>query len=60
MSILNGDRNSLEGLKDGEKSILKRTYSEEIDDAEEYNSTKYLTDINRQIEILLDCSTDTL
>ncbi|PPD80126.1 hypothetical protein GOBAR_DD22951 [Gossypium barbadense] len=42
VSILNGDRNSLEGLKEGEHSVLKRTYSEEMDDAEEYNSTKYL------------------
>ncbi|MBA0800027.1 hypothetical protein Gohar_010496 [Gossypium harknessii] len=60
VSILNGDRNSLEGLKEGEHSILKRTYSEEMDDAEEYNSTKYLSDINRQLEILLDGSKDTL
>ncbi|XP_016672296.2 receptor-like cytosolic serine/threonine-protein kinase RBK2 isoform X2 [Gossypium hirsutum] len=60
VSILNGDRNSLEGLKEGEHSVLKRTYSEEMDDAEEYNSTKYLSDINRQLEILLDCSKDTL
>ncbi|MBA0557765.1 hypothetical protein Golob_014811 [Gossypium lobatum] len=60
VSILNGDRNSLEGLKEGEHSVLKRTYSEEMDDAEEYNSTKYLSDINRQLEILLDGSKDTL
>ncbi|KAK5803139.1 hypothetical protein PVK06_030780 [Gossypium arboreum] len=60
VSILNGDRNSLEGLKEGEHSVLKRTYSEEMDEAEEYNSTKYLSDINRQLEILLDCSKDTL
>ncbi|WRX21082.1 hypothetical protein QQP08_013569 [Theobroma cacao] len=52
VDILKGDLTCLEMLKHREKSILQRTYSEEIHDAEEYNSTKYLNDL-RQMEILL-------
>ncbi|XWS39089.1 hypothetical protein CRYUN_Cryun18bG0020100 [Craigia yunnanensis] len=58
VDILKGDLSCLETLKQREKSILKRTYSEEIHDAEEYNSTKYLNDLNRQMEIRLEQSND--
>ncbi|KAL4297486.1 hypothetical protein GQ457_12G004760 [Hibiscus cannabinus] len=44
--------------KQREKETLQRTYSEEIFDAEEYNSTKYLSDMNHQMEILLEQSND--
>ncbi|OMO53776.1 hypothetical protein CCACVL1_28358 [Corchorus capsularis] len=54
VGILKGDLRSLEILKRSEKSQLQRTYSEEINDAEEYNSTKYLNDLSRQMEFLLD------
>ncbi|XWS13980.1 hypothetical protein CRYUN_Cryun36dG0084800 [Craigia yunnanensis] len=53
VEILKGDLSCLEMLKQHEKSILQRTYSQEIYDAEEYNSTKHLNDLNRQMEILL-------
>ncbi|XVF38601.1 hypothetical protein REPUB_Repub20aG0116400 [Reevesia pubescens] len=51
VDILKGDLRCLETLKQHEKTILRRTYSEEIYDAEEYNSTKafvyegFLTDL---------------
>ncbi|XVE82004.1 hypothetical protein DITRI_Ditri15bG0112300 [Diplodiscus trichospermus] len=53
VDILKGDLSCLEMLKQREKTILQRTYSEEINDAEEYNSTKYLNDLNPEMEILL-------
>ncbi|CBI26143.3 hypothetical protein VitviT2T_006406 [Vitis vinifera] len=37
-----------------QKPILQRTYSEELLDAEEYNSTKHLNDLSRHMEILLE------
>ncbi|XVF66324.1 hypothetical protein PTKIN_Ptkin10aG0026200 [Pterospermum kingtungense] len=58
VDILRGNLRCLETLKLHEKSVLHRTYSEEIYDAEEYNSTKYLNDLNRQMEILLEQSND--
>ncbi|XP_022740579.1 receptor-like cytosolic serine/threonine-protein kinase RBK2 [Durio zibethinus] len=58
VNILKGDLSCLESLKQHEKAVLQRTYSEEIHDAEEYNSTKYLNDLNRQMEILLGQSND--
>ncbi|XVE65700.1 hypothetical protein DITRI_Ditri08aG0020700 [Diplodiscus trichospermus] len=58
VDILKGDLSCLETLKQREKSTLQRTYSEEIHDAEEYNSTKYLNDLNKQMEFLLEQSND--
>ena len=37
-----------------QKPILQRTYSEELLDAEEYNSTKHLNDLSRHMEILAE------
>ncbi|GLU08292.1 hypothetical protein SLE2022_252120 [Rubroshorea leprosula] len=53
VGILKGDADNLEMLKEWQKSKLQRTYSEELLDAEEYNSTKYLNDMNRHLEELL-------
>ncbi|KAG7026277.1 Receptor-like cytosolic serine/threonine-protein kinase RBK2, partial [Cucurbita argyrosperma subsp. argyrosperma] len=52
VQILKGDEDSLERVK-RQKSKLRRTYSAELLDAEEYNSTKYLTDMDRHLEIVL-------
>ncbi|GLT99241.1 hypothetical protein SLE2022_166910 [Rubroshorea leprosula] len=59
VDILKGDAN-LEMLKLQQKSKLQRTYSEELLDAEEYNSTKYLSDMNRHMEELLDSESSNL
>lgn len=37
-----------------QKPVLQRTYSEELLDAEEYNSTKHLHDLSRHMEILAE------
>ncbi|KAK8984114.1 hypothetical protein V6N11_029442 [Hibiscus sabdariffa] len=58
VDILKGNDKGLEILKQREKETLQGTYSEEIFDAEEYNSTKYLSDINHQMEILLEQCND--
>ncbi|KAJ9182002.1 hypothetical protein P3X46_006040 [Hevea brasiliensis] len=52
VEILKGNKDILEEVKDLQNSIHQRTYSEELFDADEYNSTKYLKDINRQMEIV--------
>ena len=35
----------------------RRTYSEELFDAEEYNATRYLNDLNRHRQLALDFKT---
>ncbi|KAG6575032.1 Receptor-like cytosolic serine/threonine-protein kinase RBK2, partial [Cucurbita argyrosperma subsp. sororia] len=52
VEILKGNGAALELLR-RQKSIFQRTYSEELLDAEEYNSTKYLSDMDRHLEIVL-------
>lgn len=51
--LLRGDDYIPESTKEGKKKSLQRTYSEELFDAEEYNSTKYLNDLNRHKQIAL-------
>lgn len=51
--ILEGDENSFEELKQRQKCTLQRTYSKELIDAEEDNSTNYLNDLNRHMEVVL-------
>lgn len=58
VQILKGDKGSLELVKQRQKSNLWRTYSEELYDAEEYNSTKYLNDRDRYMETVLGPSND--
>ncbi|XP_010546905.1 PREDICTED: receptor-like cytosolic serine/threonine-protein kinase RBK2 [Tarenaya hassleriana] len=59
VQILRGDKSSLDGLKERQNSKLQRTYSEELLDAEEYNSTRYLNDLRRHMETVLGVSNDT-
>lgn len=56
VQILEGDETSLEYATKYHKSKLQRTYSEELLDADEYNSTKYLSDRDKQLEFILGTS----
>ncbi|KAL0709734.1 hypothetical protein Bca4012_016712 [Brassica carinata] len=58
VEILRGDKSSLDQLRQRQNSKLQRTYSEELLDNEEYNSTRYLNDINRHMETVLGTSND--
>lgn len=51
--LLRGDGYAEEGALTGPRRSLQRTYSEELMDVQEYNSTKYLNDINRLQDIAL-------
>ncbi|GAV63226.1 Pkinase_Tyr domain-containing protein [Cephalotus follicularis] len=51
--LLRGDEYVAECAKDGPKRSLHRTYSEELLDVQEYNSTKYLNDLDRHREVAL-------
>ena len=53
LRILLGKEENLELMKGHQKSKLQRTYSLEPLDAEEYNSTKFLNDIDRHMKTLL-------
>ncbi|KAF8387958.1 hypothetical protein HHK36_026624 [Tetracentron sinense] len=54
VQLLRGDEGSLECVKQSQRPLPQRTYSEELFDAEEYNSTKYLNDLNRHKLIALE------
>ncbi|XP_050218079.1 receptor-like cytosolic serine/threonine-protein kinase RBK2 isoform X2 [Mercurialis annua] len=54
VEILQGNEHVLEEVKSQQNSMHQRTYSEELLDADEYNSTKHLNDLNRHMEVLLD------
>lgn len=58
LQILRGDEESLKLIKERQKSKLQRTYSVELFDAEEYNSTKYLNESqrDRHMETILSSS----
>ncbi|URD97684.1 receptor-like cytosolic serine threonine-protein kinase RBK2-like [Musa troglodytarum] len=49
-----GDEGRAENGRALHRSFLRRTYSEEIFDAEEYNATRYLSDITRHKQIAFD------
>ncbi|KAK9292207.1 hypothetical protein L1049_020169 [Liquidambar formosana] len=51
--LLRGDEYSPECAKECQKLSHGRTYSEELLDAEEYNSTKCLSDLNRHKQVAL-------
>ncbi|KAL2341193.1 hypothetical protein Fmac_009133 [Flemingia macrophylla] len=58
LEILKGEADSLIMMKERSKSKLQRTYSEELLDAEEYNSTKLLSERERHMETILgSCNT---
>lgn len=55
VTLLGGDNNdNNDGSKENQKRALQRTYSEELFDAEEYNLTKYLHDLERHQQLALD------
>lgn len=58
VQILKGDNCKLEQMKKRQMSKLQRTYSEELLDAEDYNSSKYLNDLNRHREIVMSPCND--
>ncbi|XP_050375073.1 receptor-like cytosolic serine/threonine-protein kinase RBK2 isoform X2 [Argentina anserina] len=59
VQVLEGDQESLDLVKKRQKSKkLQRTYSEELLDADEYNSTKYLTDTDKRLDFDLGRSTE--
>ncbi|KAF7813707.1 receptor-like cytosolic serine/threonine-protein kinase RBK2 [Senna tora] len=53
LKILKGEEDCLGRMKMRQKSKIQRTYSEELLDAEEYNSTKFLNEVDRHMETLL-------
>lgn len=53
VKILKGEAGSSELAKLTQKPSLKRTYSVELFDAEEYNSTKYLNDVDHLMQVAL-------
>ncbi|CAB4262822.1 unnamed protein product [Prunus armeniaca] len=58
VQILEGDESILEYVTKRQKSKLQRTYSVELFDADEYNSTKYLSDRDKQLEFVLGPSNE--
>jgi len=58
LEILRGEEEILSILKERSKVKLQRTYSEELLDAEEYNSTKFLSERDRHMETILGSVTD--
>ncbi|XP_020540238.1 receptor-like cytosolic serine/threonine-protein kinase RBK2 isoform X2 [Jatropha curcas] len=53
--LLRGDEYAKRCAKERKKKSFQRTYSEELLDAQEYNSTKYLNDLKRHRELALGC-----
>lgn len=53
VEILKGNKEVLEEVKEMQNSMHQRTYSEELFDAEEYNSTKYLSDMSKYMEVIM-------
>ncbi|XXG79352.1 hypothetical protein AAC387_Pa09g0443 [Persea americana] len=53
VQLLKGEGN-LEPPKLGRRSTLQRTYSVELLDVEEYNSTRYLNDLNRHRQVAME------
>lgn len=53
VEILKGEQDYEQLVKQKRRS-LKRTYSVELYDAEEYNSTKYLSDVDHLMQIALE------
>ncbi|XP_031397952.1 receptor-like cytosolic serine/threonine-protein kinase RBK2 [Punica granatum] len=56
--ILKGDEEALELGRQNKKPSLQRTYSEELYSADEYNATKYLSDLDRYMQVVLGRSND--
>jgi len=58
LEILKGEEEILRIMKERSKVKLQRTYSEELLDAEEYNSTKFLNERDKHMETILGSVTD--
>lgn len=58
VEILEGDEGSLEYATKRQKSKLQGTYSEELLDADDYNSTKCWIDREKQLEFILGTSNE--
>ncbi|CAL0334648.1 unnamed protein product [Lupinus luteus] len=56
LKILRGEEESLMMIKGRQRSKLQRTYSVELNDAEEYNSTKFLNERDKYMETILGTS----
>ncbi|XP_074292300.1 receptor-like cytosolic serine/threonine-protein kinase RBK2 [Silene latifolia] len=54
VDILKGERKSSELSKLNQRPSLKRSYSVELFDAEEYNSTKFLSDVDHLMQVALE------
>lgn len=54
LTMLKGKKGMSESPKLHQIPLRRRTYSEELFDAEEYNATKYLNDLSRHKQIALD------
>lgn len=54
MKLLSSEEDPLESKNIIQKSLIRRTYSEELHDAEEYNATRYLSDISRHKKLAFD------
>lgn len=52
VTLLRGEKSVMNARACSKRRNLQRTYSEELLDAQEYNSTKYLRDLNRHKKIL--------
>jgi hypothetical protein len=52
VTLLRGEKSVMNARACSKRRNLQRTYSEELLDAQEYNSTKYLRDLNRYKKIL--------
>ncbi|XP_072967869.1 receptor-like cytosolic serine/threonine-protein kinase RBK2 isoform X2 [Typha angustifolia] len=54
LKLLKGEEDRLDSKNVIQKSLIRRTYSEEIFDAEEYNATRYLNDLSRHKQLAFD------
>ncbi|KAG1326348.1 hypothetical protein COCNU_01G002820 [Cocos nucifera] len=54
LKLLQGKQMQSESTKVIRKPLIRRTYSEELFDAEEYNATRYLNDLTRHKKLALD------
>ncbi|CAN0898572.1 Receptor-like cytosolic serine/threonine-protein kinase RBK2 [Linum grandiflorum] len=58
VEILMADESTLQEIKLMQKSKLQSTYSDELFDVDEYNSTRYLCDLNISLDDLLESDDD--
>ncbi|KAJ3681099.1 hypothetical protein LUZ60_015588 [Juncus effusus] len=54
LKILNGEDDKVGPTSIAQRPVLRRTFSEEVFDVEEYNATRYIKDLNRHKQIVFD------